>query len=94
MYRCHNGYTPLLTALYANNFEVMDVLLRRGAKVDEPEPFGSTALHIACGQGNLEVVRLFFLLFPASSSTFLLSYVSVTHLLIVVRLYCMVPTPD
>ncbi|XP_033211872.1 ankyrin-1-like [Belonocnema kinseyi] len=49
------GYTPLHCAAYAGNFEVLRMLLNKGADINAISYYG-TPLHFACGEinGNLE----------------------------------------
>lgn len=48
---------PLALAGRGTNARILDLLLKRGANVDEPGEEGETALMWAAGAGNLKVVR-------------------------------------
>mmetsp|Transcript_35990 Transcript_35990/g.101936 ORF Transcript_35990/g.101936 Transcript_35990/m.101936 type:complete len:110 (-) Transcript_35990:775-1104(-) len=50
------GKTPLLRAAEAGNVGVVEELRRRGADVEARTPEGWSALHLASGNGHLDVV--------------------------------------
>lgn len=52
------GMTPLLLAAQKGKADIAEMLLQRGANVDEPGPDKNTALHYAAQHGHMEVVRL------------------------------------
>jgi len=52
--------TPLMCAVYGKHLEAARELIRAGSGVDahNEKNSGNTALHIAAGDGNVEMVRL------------------------------------
>ena len=56
-YRCDTGSTSLHVASLAGRAEVVEMLLKKGAKVDERRTDGSTPLHLACARGHTKVVQ-------------------------------------
>ena len=55
--RSQDGWTALMTAAFAGELEVCNVLLAAGAKVNAKCKDGDTALHYASTQGQQEVIR-------------------------------------
>ena len=52
------GKTPLMVAVYYENVEMVKTLLAHQARVDLSDKQGNTALSIAKGKGNAEIVGL------------------------------------
>ena len=50
--------TPLLMASYGGHRELVEYLLEKGAKIDQPDAFGATPLHMAVLGGKPEIVNL------------------------------------
>lgn len=50
--------TPLCAAAFGNRLEIVDWMLRNGAKVDTPNGWGHTALHRAASLGREEMCAL------------------------------------
>jgi len=50
------GYTPLIIAVYNNQPEVVEYLLRRGARTDMHDQSGNTALMGVCFRGYKNIV--------------------------------------
>ena len=48
---------PLHSAVAADSFELVDLLLARGAEVDPKESSGATPLHNAAGHGNAAIIE-------------------------------------
>ena len=53
----HNDNTPIHTAAYSNNKEVIDILLGLGVKIDVAGRAQNTALHCAASKGHLDLVK-------------------------------------
>lgn len=51
-----NGYTPLILAVFANEVETVELLLKSGADANAHDTFGYTALHYAVQRENRDVV--------------------------------------
>ena len=51
------GSTPLMIAARNNHLEVVEYLVKNGAKVNQAKENGSTPLYIAAQEGHLEVVE-------------------------------------
>eukprot|EP01056_Protomagalhaensia_sp_Gyna25_P005732 Protomagalhaensia_sp_Gyna_25__5731@NODE_824_length_2548_cov_1101_235153_g649_i0_p1_GENE_NODE_824_length_2548_cov_1101_235153_g649_i0NODE_824_length_2548_cov_1101_235153_g649_i0_p1_ORF_typecomplete_len284_score31_52Ank_2/PF12796_7/8e07Ank_2/PF12796_7/2e12Ank_2/PF12796_7/2_9e12Ank_2/PF12796_7/0_00011Ank_4/PF13637_6/7_4e05Ank_4/PF13637_6/2_3e11Ank_4/PF13637_6/0_018Ank_4/PF13637_6/3_5e10Ank_5/PF13857_6/4_7e02Ank_5/PF13857_6/3e05Ank_5/PF13857_6/0_0008Ank_5/PF13857_6/1_3e06Ank_5/PF13857_6/6e05Ank_3/PF len=52
------GWSPFLLACAYGNVQVMNVLIRAGAKIDQVvDTTGNTGLHIAAGKGDLEMCK-------------------------------------
>ena len=55
-------YCSFLTALHLatdkSNYDVMELLLEKGAKVNALDNLGQTALHRAAQQGNVQACKL------------------------------------
>ncbi|XP_018426232.1 PREDICTED: NF-kappa-B inhibitor delta [Nanorana parkeri] len=58
----HNGKTPLLVAVTANQPEIVYDLIRLGADVSAADCKGQTALHVAATYGLSDVLRVFLAL--------------------------------
>jgi ankyrin repeat protein len=54
----HCGYTPLHLAALGGYNNIIRFLLANGVDICQIDDYKSTALHKACGEGNLETVRL------------------------------------
>ncbi|KAJ5078547.1 ankyrin repeat ph and sec7 domain containing protein secg-related [Anaeramoeba ignava] len=54
-----NGLTPLMMASILGDHEVVDLLLKLGAKVELTDPSGWTALHYCCGFNSHECIKVF-----------------------------------
>ncbi|QJW94512.1 ankyrin repeat domain-containing protein [Frigoriglobus tundricola] len=52
------AWTPLHAAVYARRRDIAVFLLQKGAKADAQDCDGSTALHMAVGIGDVEMVRV------------------------------------
>ena len=53
------GYTPLHEALLGGNNEIVKLLMDHGASIAIQDDIdGNTALHLACSQNNVSVVRI------------------------------------
>ncbi len=52
-----NGETPLIKASRGNAL-LVDLLLRHGAKIDQPDDRGHTPLHTACAEGALHIAQI------------------------------------
>jgi len=52
-----NDNTPLLLAAYKGNREIVDLLIKAGAKIDEQDKYGNTVLVEATKKGHAEIVR-------------------------------------
>eukprot|EP00300_Choanocystis_sp_HF-7_P014780 c18819_g1_i2.p2 GENE.c18819_g1_i2~~c18819_g1_i2.p2 ORF type:complete len:216 (+),score=27.30 c18819_g1_i2:62-709(+) len=53
-----DGWTPINTAAWYGQAEIVGLLLQHGANPDTANPFGSSVLHIGAMRGNTEIVRL------------------------------------
>lgn len=53
-----SGLTPLMHAVESNNITMVHFLLENGCDVNSQSYSGNTALHCACGRGQLDTVRL------------------------------------
>ncbi len=51
----HAGFTPLMTAAFANNRTLAELLIARNANVDLRNDDGKTAADVAAGVGNMEL---------------------------------------
>lgn len=52
------GISPILLAVALGITDVVDVLLKRGVNVDEPDVFGTTPVHAACSfNKNLSILK-------------------------------------
>jgi ankyrin repeat protein len=58
----HLGWTPLMHALTAGNNQIAELLLNRGARVDEPLPDGHTALTLLAKRDGLDPANMELLL--------------------------------
>ena len=54
-----NDLTPLAEAAYAGDLEVVDYLLRKGAKVEGTKKLPNSPIYFAISKGNTAVVRRF-----------------------------------
>ncbi|GAW18735.1 hypothetical protein ANO14919_082170 [Xylariales sp. No.14919] len=64
-----SGWTPLMIAASVKDGEaIVDVLLQRGADVNQKNSNGQTALHFVSSKNNLEVARKLFAAKPPISS--------------------------
>lgn len=52
-----NGETPLIKAAVRNDIQLMELLIRYKATVDESDNEGNTALHAACAMGSIDAVH-------------------------------------
>lgn len=52
------GFTPLVEAAIFDKWDIAAFLLKKGAKVDQKDLVGRTALHWACENNQLKMVRL------------------------------------
>ena len=57
-YAIENGDTPLYIASFNGHLEIVEFLLRKGAKVDLGNKDGETPLYIASQEGHLKVIEL------------------------------------
>ena len=56
---CENDRTPLMIASEYGAYEIMELLLSKGADVSKRDDEGNTALHmVACGLGQLECAHM------------------------------------
>ena len=53
-----DGNTPLLASAQKGRTEVVDMLLAAGARVDQVNRLGATALNLACKNGHLETAKI------------------------------------
>lgn len=53
-----SGLTPLMHAVEDNNVNMVHFLIENGCDVNSQSYSGNTALHCACGRGQLDTVRL------------------------------------
>jgi ankyrin repeat protein len=51
----HGGFTPLMTAAFANNRELVELLVARNANVEVLNDEQKTAADVAAGVGNMEI---------------------------------------
>ena len=63
----YRGVRILQLAVEADNVDVVRLLLARGARVDQPDNQGWTALHSAAWQGDVDVLMLLLAKIPTSS---------------------------
>lgn len=56
-----NDLTPLAEAAYAGNLEVVDYLLRKGAKVEGTKKLPNSPIYFAISKGNTAVVGRFWI---------------------------------
>src|SRR5260370_815771 len=52
-----DGATPLAWAVYLDQADTVDLLLKAGAKVNTADEYGETPLTLACGTGNAAVME-------------------------------------
>uniref|UniRef100_A0A674AL88 Transient receptor potential cation channel, subfamily A, member 1b n=1 Tax=Salmo trutta TaxID=8032 RepID=A0A674AL88_SALTR len=50
--------SPLHLAVWGGNMNIIEFCIHKGAKIDQQQVDGSTALHLACSQGATEAVKL------------------------------------
>lgn len=55
--RNKKGCTPLLCAIYDNQFPIVQLLLEKGADVNDCDNEGFSAIHIAAAGGHLDLLR-------------------------------------
>uniref|UniRef100_UPI0037E80BD4 B-cell lymphoma 3 protein homolog isoform X2 n=1 Tax=Semicossyphus pulcher TaxID=241346 RepID=UPI0037E80BD4 len=53
-----SGQSPLMHAVESNNADMVHFLIERGCDVNSQSYSGNTALHSACGRGQVDTVRL------------------------------------
>ncbi|XP_074538924.1 B-cell lymphoma 3 protein homolog [Halichoeres trimaculatus] len=53
-----SGQSPLIHAVETNNADMVHFLIERGCDVNSQSYSGNTALHSACGRGQVDTVRL------------------------------------
>ncbi|XP_038124074.1 B-cell lymphoma 3 protein [Cyprinodon tularosa] len=53
-----SGQSPLIHAVESNNADMVHFLIENGCDVNSQSYSGNTALHIACGRGQVDTVRL------------------------------------
>ncbi|MDB5248065.1 MAG: ankyrin repeat protein [Segetibacter sp.] len=53
----HKGFTPLILAVYNNQPQIVDFLLKKGAKLEPGDMAGNTALMGVCFKGYKEVAE-------------------------------------
>ncbi|CAJ1062648.1 B-cell lymphoma 3 protein homolog [Xyrichtys novacula] len=53
-----SGQSPLMHAVESNNADMVHFLIERGSDVNGQSYSGNTALHSACGRGQVDTVRL------------------------------------
>lgn len=51
----HGGFTPLMSAAFNNNRELVEMLIARNANFDIRSDEGKTAADVAAGLGNMEI---------------------------------------
>mmetsp|Transcript_11468 Transcript_11468/g.13598 ORF Transcript_11468/g.13598 Transcript_11468/m.13598 type:complete len:164 (-) Transcript_11468:74-565(-) len=56
--RNKDGWTPLHAAAYNGELQIMEALLKAGAKVNDKDHDGDTPVHYASAQGNIDCIRL------------------------------------
>lgn len=56
--RCYSFLTALHLATDKSNYDIMELLLDKGAKVNALDNLGQTALHRAAQQGNVQACQL------------------------------------
>ncbi|KAJ8678815.1 hypothetical protein QAD02_014602 [Eretmocerus hayati] len=52
------GWTPLMCAAYAGNFDIVDFLIKLGAKTKTKDKAGLTALELATKKNHLQIMNL------------------------------------
>src|ERR1035438_9903014 len=52
-----DGATPLAWAVYLDQADTVDALLKAGAKVNSADEYGETPLTLACSTGNTAVIE-------------------------------------
>src|SRR5262245_50660876 len=52
-----DGLTALHAAVHADRLDIVDTLLRAGAKAGAPDRYGITPLYLACVNGDAEMIR-------------------------------------
>ena len=50
--------TPLMSAVKSENFQLVQLLIERGANLDAADEFGDTSLMMAAEKGNLSLINL------------------------------------
>ncbi len=56
--RDERGFTPLVMATYSNQLEIAELLIEKGADVNEQDAMGNTPLMGVCFKGNLEIIEM------------------------------------
>ena len=56
-HRCNRGWTALHEAVSRNDLEIMDILVKGGAKIESTNSYGITSLFVAAESGQLEALR-------------------------------------
>lgn len=56
-HRCNRGWTALHEAVSRNDLEIMDILVKGGAKIESANAYGITSLFVAAESGQLEALR-------------------------------------
>lgn len=54
----YKGYTPLMQAIYCNNYKLVDFLLKMEANLLHADDDGNNSIHHACIAGNLSIAKL------------------------------------
>ena len=55
---CNNtGWSSLHHAAYHGHYKICKMLLEHGAKLHQENHLGATALHVAVGRGNIDILR-------------------------------------
>lgn len=52
-----DGVTPLVAAVYSQNLELVDSIVRQGVNVNQDQNDGRTALILATGYGSVDIVN-------------------------------------
>lgn len=56
-HRCNRGWTALHEAVSRNDLEIIDILVKGGAKIESANAYGITSLFVAAESGQLEALR-------------------------------------
>ena len=59
--RDKNGYTPLMCAVWKGQNEVVDFLIKSGAKIDLTDINDKTVIHLAIEEGHADTLQLLIL---------------------------------
>uniref|UniRef100_A0A8C6YYB3 Uncharacterized protein n=1 Tax=Nothoprocta perdicaria TaxID=30464 RepID=A0A8C6YYB3_NOTPE len=56
-HRCNRGWTALHEAVSRNDLEIIDILVKGGAKIESTNAYGITSLFVAAESGQLDALR-------------------------------------